>query len=141
MTCNCYSYNWCIGETPEVVLEVPKDLQVRMHREYVCVDACIVEYVKTLWEAGIITHGACCGHNKIPASMVLEDDVSQETVDKCERILNRSFEFYSWIHPIHEDDKITHVNRKIKCPTNSQTTTSTKSSPATSHGTATTSST
>ena len=112
MTCNCYSYNWCIGETPEVVLEVPKELLSSIRREHVCVDACIVEDVKALWKEGIITHGACCGHNRIPASMVLEDNVSQEIIDKCEQILSKPFELYSWYFPLADpiNDKITHVN-------------------------------
>lgn len=113
MTCNCYSYNWCVGETPEVVLEVPKDLLPIIRRETVCVDACVVDDIKALWKAGIVTHGACCGHNRIPASIVLDNDVSQEIVNKCERILSRPYELLSWIHPIHEDDKITHVNRRV----------------------------
>lgn len=29
----------------------------------VCVDPCILEEIILLWEAGIITHGCCCGHN------------------------------------------------------------------------------
>ena len=97
MTCNCYSYNWCVGETAEVVLEVPKDLLLIIRRETVCIDACIVDEVKALWKAGIVTHCTCCGHNRIPASVVLEDNVSQEVIDKCKRVLSRPLELYSWM--------------------------------------------
>jgi hypothetical protein len=97
MTCNCYSYNWCVGEDPEVVLEVPKELLPIIRRETVCVDACIVKDVKALWKAGIVTHGACCGHNRIPKNIVLDTNISQDLVDKCKDILGESFELYAWM--------------------------------------------
>lgn len=105
--CNCYSYNWCVGETPEVILDVPKELTPTIKRMTVCIDACIVDEVKALWKARIITHCTCCGHNRIPASVVLEDNVSQEVIDKCKRILSSPFELYSWMDS--DKTKITRV--------------------------------
>lgn len=97
MTCNCYSYNWCVGETPEVVLEVPKDLLPIIRRETVCVDACMADDIKALWKAGIVTHGACCGHSRIPASIVLDDNITEDVVHRCLQILSRPTELNSWI--------------------------------------------
>lgn len=28
-----------------------------------CIDPCIMEEIQYLWDAGILTHGCCCGHN------------------------------------------------------------------------------
>lgn len=107
MTCNCYSYNWCIGEVQEVVLDVPKELISIIRREYVCVDACIVEDIKALWKVGIITHGACCGHNRIPTSVVLQDNATPDIISTCKKVLSRPFEFYSWMDS--DKEKITKV--------------------------------
>lgn len=97
MTCNCYSYNWCIGETPEVILDVPKELTPTTKRMTVCIDACIVDEVKALWKVGIITHGACCGHNRIPSSIILDDNVGPSVVEQAKDILSKPFELYAWM--------------------------------------------
>jgi hypothetical protein len=33
---------------------------------YITVDACLVEEIRDLWDAGIRTSGCCCGHNQVP---------------------------------------------------------------------------
>lgn len=30
----------------------------------ICVDTCLSDEIKSLWNLGIITTGCCCGHNK-----------------------------------------------------------------------------
>ncbi|MCK4822347.1 hypothetical protein KA005_41675 [bacterium] len=37
------------------------------------VDKCIVAQVVNLWEAGIRTYGCCCGHNKTPGFINLDE--------------------------------------------------------------------
>lgn len=45
--CNCHSYNFQSGETPNAVLTVPENiLAFTDGRETVCVDACIADVVK-----------------------------------------------------------------------------------------------
>ncbi len=46
--------------------------------ETVCVDNCILEEIKELWEKGIQTTNSCCGHNKLPGSII----VIHEHIDK-----------------------------------------------------------
>ena len=29
----------------------------------ICIDPCIYDEIKSLWNAGIYTYGSCCGHN------------------------------------------------------------------------------
>lgn len=107
MSCNCYSYNWCVGETPEVILQVPKELLTIIKRDTVCLDACIVQDIKSLWEAGIATHGACCGHNKIPPPVILGDNVDQSVVEQAKYILSKPFEVYAWMD--YDETQITKV--------------------------------
>ena len=47
------------------------DNQEKLHapnwssREYICVDRCLVNEIRALWNLGIITTGCCCGHNQM----------------------------------------------------------------------------
>lgn len=44
----------------------------------ICVDKCIAKEVYSLWRAGIITTGCCCGHNKKNGYIgVFEGHISQ----------------------------------------------------------------
>ena len=82
MTCKCISYNQPRdGQTDqEVILEVPGWAYWREdERKTVCVDACIVDAVRALWDAGIWTVGSCCGHGNPDKRTILveNDDVNQ----------------------------------------------------------------
>jgi len=72
--CDCISYNGHSPDrrgTPETVLTVPD--WVSRERRTVCVDTCIAEHVKALWEAGIWTEASCCGHNGLfPRNIVVD---------------------------------------------------------------------
>lgn len=52
-----------------VVLTIPDNLDIRYNRpendrrKDVCVDKCLEEEIKDLWNKGIRTMGCCCGHN------------------------------------------------------------------------------
>ena len=57
-------------------------LDVRSGRE-VSLDECISEVVVTLWDAGVVTLGSCCGHGERAPSLVLgdhQDAVEVETL-------------------------------------------------------------
>lgn len=53
----------------QIVVKVPDYLDIRMNapgrerKEYVALDPCITAEVIQLWILGIVTTGACCGHN------------------------------------------------------------------------------
>ena len=53
----------------QIVVKVPEYLDIRMNapgrerKEYVALDPCITAEVIQLWRLGIVTTGACCGHN------------------------------------------------------------------------------
>lgn len=60
--CRCKSYNrpeWG-GDQEEVLLLAPP---WSSREQGVCVDACIADAIKMLWENGVKTYGCCCGHN------------------------------------------------------------------------------
>lgn len=96
MTCNCYSYNWCVGETPEVVLNVPDFIFKLTSRDTVCIDACIVDDIRKLWSAKVVTLNSCCGHNKVAPSIVLEDQVEETTVKTVRSLVGTRFQLLSW---------------------------------------------
>lgn len=69
--CRCQSYNrpdWG-GDKPEVILPKP---EWSSRENGVCVDACIADTILMLWANGIVTGGCCCGHNRMPPSVVLD---------------------------------------------------------------------
>lgn len=39
----------------------------------ICIDPCIIDEVKELWDLGIITFGSCCGHNKAESFVNVHD--------------------------------------------------------------------
>lgn len=70
--CDCRSYNrpdWG-GNKKEVILEAPKWSQ---KKNGICIDSCIVEQIKALWAAGIVTRGCCCGHNLKGPSVIIDE--------------------------------------------------------------------
>jgi len=54
------------GVYPEAVLQPP------FQERTVCVDYCIATAIQSLWLAGIVTRGCCCGHGDTPPSVVLD---------------------------------------------------------------------
>lgn len=90
----CYSYNREVGATPEVVLQAPE----WSSRDTICVDACIAETVKHLWDRGFVTEGSCCGHGFVPPSLVVSGDISEvarlkEAIKEVDR---RYFTIQQW---------------------------------------------
>lgn len=57
--------------TAQVLLELPEGPE-RSRRllaglsSQICIDPCIVDLIKELWNNGIETLGCCCGHNSVP---------------------------------------------------------------------------
>jgi hypothetical protein len=40
----------------------------------ICVDKCLENEIKNLWDMGIVTTGCCCGHNKIAPFIGVVDE-------------------------------------------------------------------
>lgn len=47
-----------------------------------CLDRCIAEEVMQLWMKGIVTTGSCCGHNKVPGYI----GVDEKDIDKMKEL-------------------------------------------------------
>lgn len=94
--CNCHSYNWDIGDIPEVILEAPEWTS----KESICVDACIADVIKYLWDNGVITRGACCGHNKENPSLGLKQNTTKEEAARVRRLIeevdDRKWVIFAW---------------------------------------------
>ena len=47
-------------------------------REFICVDKCLENEIKSLWSLGIITTGCCCGHNRLEGYIgVVDEDITK----------------------------------------------------------------
>ena len=100
MSCGCYSYNWDDNNTSKqqnVLLDVPE--KFNSHQKVVCVDYCISNVIKTLWENDIFTLNSCCGHNKVPPSIIFDCSYEKE-LDKIKNIISelddRQFKLLAW---------------------------------------------
>lgn len=62
----------------QTVLELPQWSKARKQRlkdgnpPTVCIDNCIVEAIKDLWDKGIETNGCCCGHGYMRARVSVD---------------------------------------------------------------------
>jgi hypothetical protein len=90
MSCNCTN----------VVLDLPPHCDPHRESRTVCIDACIVGTIKSLWRWGINTHGCCCGHNRRPPSVVLAPHYGPVDVARIAKGLdemdNRHWQVMQW---------------------------------------------
>lgn len=90
--CDCISYNHpdLGGTTTEIVLQPPPFIG----KDTVCIDACMVDTIKALWGAGVVTRGSCCGHNGAfgRPSVVVE----AEYAEKAARIVPLGVDVLYW---------------------------------------------
>ena len=77
------------GKSKPVLLAYPRDIT---GRRTVYVDECIATLIQALNDAGFHTLGACCGHGKEPASIILQmegqDWVNAKTSLRCSQSRN-----------------------------------------------------
>jgi hypothetical protein len=88
MRCTCHSYNWDIGETPEVV--------VMHHGKSICLDACIADEIQYLWAKGIETLGSCCGHNRERPSVILSGEMEISGAREILRASDKHWKILIW---------------------------------------------
>ena len=87
--CSCISYNQPKSNQ--------RDKDVILHnkemtgKDSVCIDFCIVEDIKKLWDNKIPTLNSCCGHNIRPKSIVVDKHYS----DEAKEILPH-FDIFFW---------------------------------------------
>jgi predicted alpha/beta-fold hydrolase len=89
--CDCKSYNDynnATTGTPEVFLKAPD----WSSKESICIDACIAEVIQKIWDAGIVTRGCCCGHNKSAPNAIIDGD--SEDIRKTLDILKGNGRFW-----------------------------------------------
>ena len=56
----------CEWNNGGIEVALPERICSWKERRTVCIDECIVEQIRALWEAGYETLGCCCGHGKLP---------------------------------------------------------------------------
>lgn len=91
----CASYNWEVGQLPEVALPTPAWAD-RM-TDTIMVDHCIADTVRAIWAAGLHTLSSCCGHDRDKPSLVLTGDGEADAVRKViAEVDGREFRLYEW---------------------------------------------
>jgi hypothetical protein len=82
------------------IIKLPDGMCEHKQNREVCIDSCIVEQIKCLWESGIETLGCCCGHgNKelTGPSVIVAGGVD---INRAEIVLrksdNRSWRILQW---------------------------------------------
>jgi len=80
--CNCVNIKPQSREcyNQQVVIDIPGHMsEYRENRlkkglsDKVCIDPCIIEEIKSLWDQSIITYGSCCGHNMVEGSVIVDE--------------------------------------------------------------------
>jgi hypothetical protein len=92
----------CKWNNGGIVVDLPENM---LHlkdsgRTTVCIDECIVDQIKALWEAGIETLGCCCGHHKERPSLVVPEGYKDKDIEKIVAILkandSRGWDIMQW---------------------------------------------
>lgn len=102
--CDCISYNQPHLCSPtgrrEVVLPTPEHLKGLYENgkpQGICIDACIVEAIKMLWEHKVETLGCCCGHNQENPGVVIASAEKPERVKELLRLHDsREWDVMQW---------------------------------------------
>ena len=56
-------------------------MRLKFEDKLVCIDTCIATEIGYLWHKGIKTLNSCCGHRKLPATVIV-DEASIEQMKK-----------------------------------------------------------
>lgn len=76
----CYDQQVVVG-IPEH-MAVYRDARLSLGlSDTVCIDPCIVDEIQQIWSLGITTYGCCCGHNKFPSFVNVDDKDIKTMID------------------------------------------------------------
>lgn len=53
---------------------------------FICIDDCIINEIKSLWNMGIETTASCCGHNVTEATIAVKEKSIQQMIDSGYKI-------------------------------------------------------
>lgn len=62
----------------ETILPLPAWIPKDNDNRTVCVDSCIADVIKRLWEKGVVTLGCCCGHGKSNPCVILDTHMDSD---------------------------------------------------------------
>lgn len=75
------------------VLDLPDGLCIWKQNRKVCVDFCIVDQIRILWDARIETLGCCCGHGKAKLggiSLIIDSKYSDDEIKSIADLLKQN---------------------------------------------------
>jgi hypothetical protein len=70
-----------IGSHTGNILMVAPDWLKEQQPNGVCIDVCIALEISNLWKMGVKTCNSCCGHGKLPASIVVYEESIEKMVE------------------------------------------------------------
>lgn len=76
----------CKWNNGGVVVKSPDWLKAE-GRESVCIDECITGTIQALWNAGVVTLGCCCGHDRSPCTVIIESSLNPAMLATAYRVL------------------------------------------------------
>ena len=90
--CNC-SYDG-------VTVTLPTWVDALKTNRTVSIDNCILQAIVNLWDASIETLSCCCGHGKLPPSIVVVNGYDKVEIEKIHVELRkydeRDWDIYQW---------------------------------------------
>ncbi|HEB42040.1 MAG TPA: hypothetical protein ENI08_03410 [Candidatus Dependentiae bacterium] len=90
---DCKSANNPDGKTDAILLKPFWDSK----KEFISIDACIVETIKVLWKFKIVTCSCCCGHGRRNPSVVIDEASDAEQAREIFKIFcSREWDVYQW---------------------------------------------
>lgn len=73
-TSTCHCVGVAMGSYDNTVsMRTPFDLNHRTDH-WVTIDTCIATEIGWLWHQGVVTLNSCCGHGKLPASVIVAEE-------------------------------------------------------------------
>lgn len=85
-----------------IVLLIPDEIFNQINREVqtVTIDFCIAKIIKSLWAAGVVTLGCCCGHNKQNPNIIIPEGYGVPQIAHAKRLLShidsRTWDIFQW---------------------------------------------
>ena len=81
----------------ERILTLPAWIPKDNADQTVCVDSCIADVIRKLWEHNICTLGCCCGHGQHPPEVIIDSDNDGKMVGRLlRRIDDRPWKVLQW---------------------------------------------
>jgi len=87
----------------QVAIPLPDNIDTSRKQRNISADVCCVGILQYLWSKDVQTISHCCGHNKLPPSIVVQSEYSPEDILKIKTYIAnfegleiRKWKIYQW---------------------------------------------